>query len=215
MPIHAMDGRDARTQAFAQAGRLDGAIDGVGQRRRVCGSKVQAVDSIRYFFAHSPDIAADDRPPVLKRFLDHERGILPPDGGHDDPPNGRHPLREFAAPVAAAKGDILARLIDQPTHLALKCRALAFEICAMDVKACPRAAPREDTHRFKQDIGSLERRQLPEKAQRLVQTPVSYVGSRLEIQATILLNADPIAINAPLNVSVAKESTGAMKRSTH
>ena len=67
---------------------------------------------LRTDFGHAADAAANHGTLVAKRLLDHQRRILPPDGGHDHPIGIRHQRRHFIAAIASAQMDI-GRLIDR------------------------------------------------------------------------------------------------------
>src|SRR5262245_22762206 len=106
-------------------------LNGSRQAEGIADPEVQSVYPVLDFLGHAADVAADDRPPVEERLLDHQRRVLPPNRRDQDPVGVLHQLRKFLVNIGTPKGDASSEVVVHLGEFLLELLALELEVCAM------------------------------------------------------------------------------------
>ena len=171
---------------------------------------MQPVHPVANLFLHSADVAADHRPAVGERLLDHQRRVLPPNRGHDHPIDVGHQLRKLARFIAARQGHVLPGRREQIAGLVLKFFGEEIEICTVDPQVRNRRDPGllvgQHLHGLEEDGHPFERRQLTEEADSMSSLGAALVGNGLHREPPVFLIANPRARNSPLDKSFEEET---------
>src|SRR5690606_37340105 len=145
-----------------------------------------------------------------ERFLEHERCVLPPDGGDHDPVDLSHQPREVVGIVRAVEGDGVISLAQQLVERSAKRFRLKREIADMDRELNVRVVLLlKEHHGAKENVEPLVGVELAEEPEAISTLPSAQPtrGRLLLNVAPVLEVAELLGRDPPFSISLGEELT--------